>query len=180
MPQQALPWLLQRSVFVFNKYLAKNTGTTAHQNNYHKSYNNPICNFGERCLADAKYLLNYKPRQRNLDQKIIWIGKDPTTEEHLIALPPQYDNHASVTTNTYKCRSVTRLPKPNMWAATFLATVQWLRMQAADYTEPDISENYCHLLEHNANTRQQLPPQRQAQPAPPEPPKQQRQPHRAQ
>ena len=80
LPQQSLPWLLQRSVFVLNKYLVKDTGATAHQNNYHKAYNNPICQFGEAVLADTRYLVNYKLRQRNLDQKIkgIWIGKDPT------------------------------------------------------------------------------------------------------
>ena len=112
LPQQALPWLLQHSVFILNKYLVKDTGTTAHQNNYHKAYNNPICQFGEAVLADTRYLVNYKLRQRNLDQKIkgIWIGKDPTTDEHLIALPPIYDNHPSVTGSIYKCRGITRLP----------------------------------------------------------------------
>ena len=66
-------------------------------NNYHKAYNNPICQFGEAVLADTRYLVNYKLRQRNLDQKIkgIWIGKDPATDEHLTALPPVYDNHPS-------------------------------------------------------------------------------------
>ena len=59
-PQQALPWLLQHSVFILNKYLVKDTGTTAHQNNYHKAYNNPICQFGEAVLADTRYLVNYK------------------------------------------------------------------------------------------------------------------------
>ena len=74
-------------MFILNKYLVKDTGTTAHQNNYHKAYNNPICQFGEAVLADTRYLVNYKLRQRNLEQKIkgIWIGKDPTTDEHLIA-----------------------------------------------------------------------------------------------
>ena len=38
LPQQALPWLLQHSVFILNKCLVKDTGTTAHQNNYHKAY----------------------------------------------------------------------------------------------------------------------------------------------
>ena len=47
--QQALPWLLQHSVFILNK----DTGTTAHQNNDHKPYNNPTCQFGEAVLADA-------------------------------------------------------------------------------------------------------------------------------
>ena len=41
LPQQSLPWLLQHSVFILNKYLVKDTGTTAHQSNYHKTYNNP-------------------------------------------------------------------------------------------------------------------------------------------
>ena len=112
LPQQALPWLLQHSVFILNKYLVKDTGTTAHQNNHHKAYNNPICQFGEAVLADTRYLVNYKLRQRKLDQKIkgIWIGKDPTTDEHLIALPPIYDNHPSVTGFIPKCRGITRLP----------------------------------------------------------------------
>ena len=81
LPQQALPWLLQHSVFIPNKCLVKDTGTTAHQNNYHKAYNNPICQFGEAVLADTRYLVNYKLKQHNLDQKIkgIWIGKDPGT-----------------------------------------------------------------------------------------------------
>ena len=48
----------------------KDAGTTAHENNYHKAYNNPICQFGEAILADIRYLANYKLRQRNLDQKI--------------------------------------------------------------------------------------------------------------
>ena len=110
LPQQSLPWLLQHSVFILNKYLVKDTGTTAHQNNYHKPYNNPICQFGEAVLADTRYLVNYKLRQRNLEQKIkgIWIGKDPTTDEHLIALPPIYDNHPSVTGSVYKCRGITQ------------------------------------------------------------------------
>ena len=141
---QALPWLLQHSVFILNKYLVKDTGTTAPQNNYHKPYNNPICQFGEAVLADTGYLVNYKLRQRNLDQKIkgLWIGKDPTTDEHLIALPPVYDNHPSVTGAIYKCRGVTRLPRPNMWDTTFLATIQWPPMESMDYIEPDVSENY--------------------------------------
>ena len=54
LPQQSLPWLLQHSVFILNKYLVKDTGTTAHQNNYHKAYNNPICQFGEAVLADIR------------------------------------------------------------------------------------------------------------------------------
>ena len=70
LPQQALPWLLQHSVFILNKYLVKSTGTTAHQNNHHKPYNNAICQFGEAVLADTRYLVNYKLKQRNLDQKI--------------------------------------------------------------------------------------------------------------
>ena len=164
LPQQSLPWLLQHSVFILNKHLVKDTGTTAHQNNYHKAYNNPICQFGEAVLADARYLVNYKLRQRNLDQKIkgIWIGKDPTTDEHLIAPPPVYDNHPSVTGSVYKCRGSTRLPRPNMWDTTFLATIQWPPMESMDYIEPDVSENYKYLQEHNTSTREQLaqqPPQ---------------------
>ena len=61
-------------------------------------------------------LQNYD--NENLEQKIkgIWIGKDPTTDEHLIALPPTYyTDHPSVTGSIYKCRGVTRLPRPNMW-----------------------------------------------------------------
>ena len=163
LPQQSLPWLLQHSVFILNKYLVKDTGTTAHQNNYHKAYNNPICQFGEAVLADTRYLVNYKLRQRNLDQKIkgIWIGKDPTTDEHLIALPPVYDNHPSVTGSIYKCRGVTRLPRPNMWDTTFLATIQWPPMESMDYIEPDVSENYKYLQEHNTSTREQLAQQPQ-------------------
>ena len=114
-------------MFILNKYLVKDTGTTAHQNNHHKAYNNPTCQFGEAVLADTRYLVNYK-RQRNLDQKIkgIWIGKDPSTDERLIALPPVSDNHPSVTGSIYKCRGVTRLPRPNMvWDTTFLATIQY-------------------------------------------------------
>ena len=135
LPQQSLPWLLQHSVFILNKYLVKDTGTTEHQNNYHKIYNNPVCQFGEAVLADTRYLVNYKLRQRNLEQKIkgIWIGKDPTTDEHLIALPPIYDNHPSVTSSIYKCRGVTRLPRPNMWDTTFLATIYWPPMESMDY-----------------------------------------------
>ena len=176
LPQQALPWLLQHSVFVLNKYLVKDTGTTAHQNNYHKAYNNPICQFGEAILADTRYLVNYKLRQRNLDQKIkgIWIGKDPTTDEHLIALAPIYDNHPSVTGSIYKCRGVTRLPRPNMWDTTFLATIHWPPMESMDYIEPDVSENYKYLQEHNTSTREPLaqqPPQ--FQPVQEQPPLQQ-------
>ena len=164
LPQQSLPWLLQHSVFILNKYLVKDTGTTAHQNNYHKAYNNPICQFGEAVLADTRYLVNYKLRQRNLEQKIkgIWIGKDPTTDEHLIALPPIYDNHPSVTGSVYKCRGITRLPRPNMWDTTFLATIHWPPMESMDYIEPDVTENYKYLQEHNTSTREQLaqqPPQ---------------------
>ena len=125
---------LQHSVFILNKYLVKDTGTTAHQNNYHQAYNNPICQFGEAVLADTRYLVNYKLRQRNLDQKIkgSWTGKDPTTDEHLIALPPSYDNHPSVTGSIYKCRGITRLPRPNMWDTTFLATIHWPPMESMD------------------------------------------------
>ena len=166
LPQQSLPWLLQHSVFILNKYLVKDTGATAHQNNYHKAYNNPICQFGEAVLADTRYLVNYKLRQRNLEQKIkgIWIGKDPTTDEHLIALPPIYDNHPSVTGSIYKCRGITRLPRPNMWDTTFLATIHWPPMESMDYIEPDVTENYKYLQEHNTSTREQLaqqPPQLQ-------------------
>ena len=166
LPQQALPWLLQHSVFILNKYLVKNTGTTAHQNNYHKPYNNPICQFGVSVLADTRYLVNYKLRQRKLGQKIkgFWIGKDPTTHEHLIALPPIYVSHPSATGPIYKCRGVTRLPRPNMWDTTFLPTVQWPPMESMDYIEPDVSEDYKYLQEHNTSTREQLaqPPQFQS------------------
>ena len=151
-------------MFILNKYLVKDTGATAHQNNYHKAYNNPICQFGEAVLADTRYLVNYKLRQRNLEQKIkgTWIRKDPTSDEHLIALPPIYDNHLSVTGSIYKCRGITRLPRPNMWDATFLATIHWPPMESMDYIEPDVSENYKYLQEHNTSTREQLaqqPPQ---------------------
>ena len=123
------------------------------------------CQFGEAVLADTRYLVNYKLRQRNLEQKIkgIWIGKDPTTDEHLIALPPTYyTDHPSVTGSIYKCRGVTRLPRPNMWDTTFLATIHWPPMESMDYIEPDVSENYKYLQEHNTSTREQLaqqPPQ---------------------
>ena len=102
-------------------------------------------------------------RQRNLDQKIkgLWIGKDPTTDKHLTALPPVYDNHPSVTGAIYKCRGVTRLPRPNMWDTTFLATIQWPSMESMDYIEPDVSENYKYLQEHNTSTREQLAQQPQ-------------------
>ena len=108
-------------------------------------------------------MVNYKLRQRNLDQKIkgIWIGKDPTADEHLIALPPGYDNHPSVAGSIYKCRGVTRLPRPNMWDTTFLATIQWPPVESMDYIETDVSENYKYLQEHSASTREQLAQQPQ-------------------
>ena len=121
------------------------------QGHWHYSHNNPICQFGEAVLADTRYLVNYKLRQRNLEQKIkgIWIGKDPTTDEHLIALPPIYDNHPSVTGSIYKCRGIARLPRPNMWDTTFLATIHWPPMESMDYIEPDVSENYKYLQEQH-------------------------------
>ena len=37
--------------------------------------------------------------------------------------------------------------QPNMWDMSFLATVQWPKMEAIDYIEPDMSENHLYLLE---------------------------------
>ena len=126
LPQQSLPWLLQHSVFILNKYLVKDTGTTAHQSNYHKAYNNPICPVrrSSSCRHSLLGQLQATTDKSRSEDKGIWIGKDPTTDEHLIALPPVYDNHPSVTGSIYKCRGVTRLPRPNMWDTTFLATIQ--------------------------------------------------------
>ena len=53
-----------------------------------------------------------------------------------------------------------------MWDTTFLATIQWPPVESMDYVEPDVSENYKYLQEHNANTREQLAQQpQQFQPA---------------
>ena len=166
LPQQALPWLLQHSVFILNKYLVKDTGTTAHQNNYHKPYNNPMSlrrsSLSRHSLLGRLQSETEKPRPK----EGLWIGKDPTTDEHLIALPPVYDNHPSATGAIYKCRGVTRLPQPNMWETTFLATIQWPPMESMDYIEPDVSENYKYLQQHNTSTREQLAQQpQQFQPA---------------
>ena len=51
-----------------------------------------------------------------------------------------------------------------MWDTTFLATIYWppMPMESMDYIEPDVSENYKYLQEHNTSTREQLahqPPQ---------------------
>ena len=90
------------------------------------------------------------------DYIALCLTSKDTTDEHLIALPPAYDNHPSVTGSIYKCRGVTRLPRPNMWDTTFLATIQWPPMESMDYIEPDVSENYKYLQEHNTSTREQL------------------------
>ena len=110
----------------------------------------------------------------NRRSKASGFGKDPTTDEHLIALPPIYDNHPSVTGSIYKCRGITRLPRPNMWDTTFLATIHWPPMESMDYIEPDVSENYKYLQEHNTSTREQLaqqPPQFQPVEQPPQQPR---------
>ena len=115
-------------------------------------------------------ILTTRKGDTTLDQKIkgIWIGKDPTTDEHLITLPPVYDNHPSVTGSIYKCRGITRLPRPNMWDTTFLDAIHWPPMESMDYIE-----NYKYLQEHNTSTREQLaqqPPQFQpVQEQPPRP-----------
>ena len=91
---------------------------------------------------------NYDKGISSKRSRAFGLAKDPTTDEHLIALPPIYDNHPSVTGSIYKCRGITRLPRPNMWDTTFLATIQWPPMESMDYIEPDVSENYKYLQEH--------------------------------
>ena len=167
LPQQSLPWLLQHSVFILNKYLVKDTGTTAHQNNYHKTHNNPICQFGEAVLADTRYLVNYKLRQRNLEQKIkgIWIGKDPTTDEHLIALPPIYDNHPSVTGSIYTSAEVSLdyldricgtlrsllLSTGHLWRAWTTLSLMSLRTTSTYKSTTQAPENNLHINHHSSN-----------------------------
>ena len=157
------------------QYLVKDTGTIAHQNNDHKPYNNPMCQFGEAVLADTRYLVNYKLKQRNLDQKIkgLWVGKDPTFDEHLIALPPVYDNHLSVTgaeeslANGHLWRAWTTLNQTSLrTTSTYKSTTQ---AQENNLHNNHNSYNQCknnHNKEHNeekfhnqSNHRNHLAPQ---------------------
>ena len=47
-----------------------------------------------------------------------------------------------------------------MWDTTLLATIHWPPMESMDYIEPDVSENYKYLQEHNTSTRvAEQPPQ---------------------
>ena len=138
------------------------------QRHRHYSTSEQLPQFGEAVLTDTRYLVNYRRRQKNLDQKIRnldWQGSyycwalDCTTTRW-----PVCDNHPSVTGSIYKCRGVTRLPRPNMWDTTFLATSQWPPMESMDYSLPDVSENYKCLQEHNTSTREQLAQQPEFQP----------------
>ena len=110
----SLPWLLQHSVFVINRFLVRNNGQTSFAANYGYNYTVALLNFGETVYADIKRIGNRKLAIRNEHQKVtgIWLGRDHTTGQHLIALPDQHRDHPGVSGNNIcKTRHVTRLPQ---------------------------------------------------------------------
>ena len=173
LPPLSLPWLLQHSVFLINRFLVRNNGQTSFAANYGYNYTAALLNFGEIVYADIKRIDNRKLAIRNEHQKVtgIWLGRDHTTGQHLIALPDQYRDHPGVSgNNVYKTRHVTRLPAEQQFNQTFLWTIEWPLFDISHL--PSVTDNevigesnvqvYQQLLQQNTSLREQRshqPPQ---------------------
>ena len=139
LPPPSLPWLLQHSIFVINRFLVRSNGQTSFAANYGYNYAAALLNFGEIVYADIKRIDNRKLAIRNEHQKVtgIWLGRGHITGQHLIALPDQHRDHPAVSgNNIYKTRHVTRLPQEQQFNQTFLWTIEWPLFDISHLPQP--------------------------------------------
>ena len=163
LPPASLPWIIQHAVFIINRYIIHNNGSTNYSNNYHREYEGAILHFGENIWADIKIIPTRKLDSRNEPQKLkgIWLGRDTSTNEHLVALPHDvYLGHPSVTSTIYRCRGVTRMPSEQRFDAGFTSNIDWPSMETLDDIEKASLQTFIQLRDMGTSLRAQPQPQR--------------------
>ena len=155
-PPASLPWIIQHAVFIANRYIIHNNGATSYSNNYHREYDGAILHFGENIWAEIKNIPSKKLDSRNEPQKLkgIWLGRDTSTNEHLVALPRDvYLDHPSVTTNIYRCRGVTRMTSEQRFDAGFTSNIDWPSMEVLDDIEKASLQTFIQLRDMGTSLR---------------------------
>ena len=126
-----------------------------------------------------------------------WLGRDIVTNEHILALPLQYNQHPSTTTQAYRRIQIIRLPQEEQRDLNFLKDICWPQLSddinfetrehfdiysCASQRERRTSNNFRvfdlqslgprHHPQAVAPPQEQHPTQRQKQPLPglPQPP----------
>ena len=164
LPPASLPWIIQHAVFIANRYIINNNGATSYSNNYHREYEGVILHFGENIWAEIKNIPSKKLDSRSEPQKLkgIWLGRDTSTNEHLVALPRDvYLDHPSVTTTIYRCRGVTRMTSEQRFDAGFASNIDWPCMEVLDdIIEKASLQAFIQLRDSGASLRA-LPQHRQ-------------------
>ena len=156
LPPASLPWIIQHAVFIANRYIIHNNGATSYSNNYHREYDGVILHFGENIWAEIKNIPSKKLDSRNEPQKLkgIWLGRDTSTNEHLVALPRDvYRDHPSVTTTIYRCREVTRMTSEQRFDAVFTSNIDWPSMEVLDDIEKASLQTFIQLRDSGTSLR---------------------------
>ena len=109
--------------------------------------------FGDIVLEDVRNIPTQKLRLRNQHQKlrVIWLGRDLITNEHILALPLQYSQHPSTTTGAYRVRQITRVPREKQHDVKFLESIYW--PQLSDAIDFNVKEHFNNLQKQNIATR---------------------------
>ena len=152
---RSLPWALQHSIFILNNYLVRSSGKThthTHFENYCYNYRSNIVGFGE-VLGNIRNIPTQKLRLRKQHQKLrgIWLGRDLITNEHILALPLQYSEHPSITTEAYKRRQITRVSREEQHDLNSLENIYW--PQLSDDIDFKTRERFNNLQRQNIATR---------------------------
>ena len=153
LPPASLPLIIQHAVFIINRYIIH---STSYSNNYHGEYEGAILHFGENIWAEIKIIPTRKLDSRNEPQKFkgIWLGRDTSTNEHLVALPRDvYRDHPSVTTTIYRCRGVTRMTSEQGFDAGFTSNIDWPSMEVLDDIEKASLQTFIQLRDMGTSLR---------------------------
>ena len=156
LPPASLPWIIQHAVFIANRYIIHNNGSTSYSNNYHREYDGVILHFGKNIWAEIKNIPTKKLDSRNEPQKLkgIWLGRDTSTNEHLVALPRDtHRDHPSVSTTIYRCRGVTRMPSEQRFDAGFTSNIDWPTMEVMDDIEKASMQTFIQLRDSGTSLR---------------------------
>ena len=143
-------------MFIANRYIIHNNGATSYSNNYHREYDGVILHFGENIWAEIKNIPTKKLDSRHEPQKLkgIWLGRDTSTNEHLVALPRDvYRDHPSVTATIYRCRGVTRMPSEQRFDAGFTSNIDWPTMEVMDDIEKASLQTFIQLRDSGTSLR---------------------------
>ena len=141
---------------IANRYIIHNNGATSYSNNYHREYDGVILHFGDNIWAEIKNIPTKKLDSRNEPQRLkgIWLGRDTSTNEHLVALPHDvYRDHPSVTTTIYRCRGVTRMPSEQRFDAGFTSNIDWPTMEVLDDIEKASLQTFIQLRDSGTSLR---------------------------